>query len=126
MAYDESALNPIDPTSLTWAVAFLRMLLRDTQEPLEHADAELSATLALQAFQVGGTAYYRPHMTAAAMVRSDPERAIIERVDNVSVHKQDPAVIASQLEKAWASIDDQIAGLAGQRPPVGRTFRPVF
>lgn len=127
MAYDEASLNPFDPVSLSWAVAFLRFLLRDTVSPLEFADAELSATLGLQAFEAGGVVYYRPHVAAAIMIRSDPERAIIERVDNVSVHKPDPNALAVNLVNSWSAIDDAIAELAGVRPPGGnRVFRPVF
>lgn len=126
MAYDESLLSPIDPASIEWATAFTRFLLRDTSEPYSLASAEVRATLETTAVTVDEATYYRPHMAAAALIRSDPDRVVSERIDNASAEYVNPAVLAARIERDWSSIDDRIKALSGVNPGGGRTFRAVW
>lgn len=121
MAYDPTVLSPIAVKSAAWALNTLRMILRDTTSPERFTDDELNAALNLRVFKVendDGTVskYYRPHVTAAALIRSDPTRAVSESIDNASERRQEPASIAAGILRDYAPIDDLIFDESGYRP----------
>lgn len=121
MAYDPTVLSPIAVKDAAWALNTLRMILRDTTSPERFTDDELSAALELRTFTVENDAgenvvYYRPHVAAAALVRTDPNRAIQESVDNASETRQRPGAIASGILRDYARIDDLIYDDSGERP----------
>lgn len=127
MAYDPTKLTPVDTTSLPWALATLRLILSDREAPERYSDAELEVALDLASYtpDVDGATHYRPHVTAAGLIRSDPERAIQESIDNASETRRDPGAVASGILRSWGSIDDRIEAATGYRPST-HFFRPVF
>ena len=121
MAYDPSALSPISVTDASWALATLRMILRDTTTPERFTDSELSAVLELHTYTAENTSgvetnYYRPHVVAAALIRTDPDRAISDSIDNASQTRQAPGVIAAGILRDYGRIDDLIETATGTRP----------
>ena len=126
MAYDPHDLNPNDPTSPAWALAWARRLLNDTgAEPL-YAQAEVYAVLNAHAFVANAVTYYRPHYAAAALIASDPDRATAESLLGASVTVRDPGAIARSIRSSNAWVDDLIETVSGERPPSGRQLRAVF
>lgn len=132
--YDDLILTPISPLDPAWAVGFVRALLRDVEEPYAYEDPEIFATLRVTAYRHRATdadgnptltLYFRPHMGAAAMLRSDPQRALRETVDNTTTWLQDPEVAAANMLRDYAMIDDMIADLTGQEDTAS-TFEAVF
>ena len=127
MAYDSTKLALADATSAVWALAWTRFFLRDTSTPEAFTDAELNAVLAAHAFtSEDDDVYYRPHVAAAALIRSDPDRAMSEGLLGANITNRDPASVARSIRAAGAWVDDLIELAAGERPPTGRTLVPVF
>ena len=123
--YDEMQLAPIDTTSLDWALATLRFILQDTGTPERYTDTELTLGLELRSYTPDSTTYYRPHVAAAHLVTSDPDRAISESIDNASETRRSPDQIAAGILRAYGQIDDLIAAASDYRPP-SASFLPVF
>jgi hypothetical protein len=123
---DLSALQPHDPTSLAWAIAWTRSFLRDTSSTPTYSDPELAAGLTARAFTVGDSSYYRPHVLAAALVQADPARAQSESLLGASVTHRDPASVAAGIRARNVWIDDLIEAASGARPPLGRALIPGF
>lgn len=121
--YDESALTPLDPTDLTWAIAWARCFLRDRVTPFVYTDTELAAALTAHAFLSGGDTYYRPHVTVANLITTDPDRATSESLLGASITTRSPASIALGVRVSGRWVDDVIQNEAGERPPSGRTLR---
>ena len=115
-----------DPTSAAWALAWARHYLRDTSEPYVFEDAELFADLEAHAFMEEGDTFYRPHATAAFLLRADPERAASESLLGVSVTHRDVGEIATAVMRSGSWIDDLIEADVGSRPGAGRSLRAVF
>lgn len=126
MAYDPSNLNPANATSATWALAWTRYLLADTVHPYQHGTLELMAALTAHAFTHATIVYYRPHVTAAALIIADPNRATSESLLGASYSGRTPGSIARSIRQANTWMDDLIAAAAGTRPPTGRTLLPVW
>lgn len=131
MAYDPSRLSPMNPEDEGWALATLRFILKDTGEPERYSDTELLASLELHQFackdrESKDRVFYRPHATAAALVRSDATRAIERSVDNASEVLRDPHAAAASIARSGQPVDDWIERESGRRPTTGRTFRTVF
>jgi hypothetical protein len=132
VAYDLSALTPSAPTSLAWGIAWTRFILRDTNATELFSDTELVAILTAHAFTVeddspsGSTTYYRPHVVAANLIQSDPDRALSEGLLGATITNRDPGSIARSIRSAGRWVDDLIETESGSRPPTGRTLTPVF
>ena len=124
--YDPHDLHPNDVTSSAWAIAHARRFLADTESPFEFSQAEILAMLTAHAFTHDETVYYRPHVTAAALIASDPNRATAEWLLSAKVEGREPAIIAREIRASGAWIDDLIETAAGARPRSGRTLTPVF
>lgn len=125
MAYDPTVLSPIAVTDAAWALNTLRFILRDTTAPERYSDSELSAALELRAFTTDNsegveTTYYRPQAVAASLIRSDPDRAITESIDNASETRNTPGTVAAGIEREWVRIDELIEIECGCRIPVSR------
>lgn len=116
----------IDPTDITWALALVRSITRDTTEPHKRTDLELAIILAGSGFTYDTVTYYRPHMAAAAIVRSDPTFAITESVDNASQTVRDPDDIARGILKSYSWVDNIIESVSGVIGFGARTFQVVF
>lgn len=112
-------------TSIQRALAWARFILRDRVEPFAFDSAELIAMLRLTATRHEDDAYYRPHFVAATLIRTDPDRAITESIDNASKTKPDPDLIAQRIMRDWSFIDARIDELTG-RISARRTFEVVF
>ena len=117
---------PVDLTSLSWALAAAREMLRDTIEPHSYSDSLLMLALGAHAIEHEDSTYYRPHAAAANTLLSDPERLRSETIDNATKSFMNPAHAASALLRAYAWIDDQIEDATGTDPRPSRTLRVVF
>ena len=131
MAYDSSNLSPTDLTGLDWAIAWTRFLLKDTDADNElFSDTELQAVIEAMRFDVEEdgvtTSYYRPHVAAAHLITTDPDRAVTESLLGSSVTTQSPGSVARAIRASGRWIDDAIYTASEQRPPTGRTLRAVF
>ena len=127
MPYDPLDLTPNDTTDGTWALAWTRFLLRDTSATPAFADAELNAVLESTAFEHETVTHYRPHVAAATLIESDPDRATSESILGVSTTTRSPTAIASAIRKSGRWVDDRIeAATGGVRPPSGRELTPVW
>jgi hypothetical protein len=132
VAYTEANLTPIDTTAVAWALAWTRFLLHDTDSSNEiYSDTELTAVLTAHAFvhEDGAgveTTYYRPHVAAAHLIATDPDRATSESLLGSSVTVQSPGSLARSIRSRNAWIDDAIEELTEERPPTGRTLTAVF
>ncbi len=131
--YDTAALSPLDPTSTAWALATCRRFLRDVPNdlgaytPRSYQDAELQAQLELDAATHAGATFYRPHVSAAFLLRTDPERVQSFSGGGYSEQYPDPDRAADRMLKGGRSIDDLINDLAGAPVvPTGRTFETVL
>ncbi len=117
----------LDPTDLTWAIQLVRSITRDATEPFQRGDLEIATLLAGTSFlTTDDVTYYRPHVAAAAIVRSDPTFAISESIDNASQTVRDPEAIARGILRAYAWVDDVIERITGEVGFGSRTFRVVF
>lgn len=126
-SYDPSDLQGTDPTSEAWALAWARFLLRDTVVPFAYEDAEVEAVLTSTAFTHSGSTYYRPHVAAAALVESDPDRPISESLLSASVTHRSGGSIARGIRTSGAWVDDLIeAATGGTRPASRTTLVPTF
>jgi hypothetical protein len=123
---DVTALAPQDPTSLAWAVAWTRHYLRDTTTPLQWDEAEVVANLQAYAFTSDAVAYYRPHVAAASMIEADADRPQTEWLLSAKLESRSALDAAIGIRRAGRWVDDLIESAAGERPPSGRTLRPVF
>jgi hypothetical protein len=127
VAYDQSVLAAADATDLAWAIAWTRFLLKDTSTTETYSDTELTAVIKAAAFTAeDDTIYYRPHVAAANLVRSDPDRALSEGLLGASITNRDPASVARSIRTSNAWVDDLIESAADERPPSGRTLLAVF
>ena len=126
MLYDSTRLRPHDPTSLEWAVAWTRFLLRDTSTTPLFNDTELVALLDATAFVVAGVPYYRPQVTTAHLIAGDPDRALSESLLGVNITTRDPTSVARSIRALHRWIDDEIEALTRQRPPTGRQLRATY
>jgi hypothetical protein len=75
---------------------------------------------------VNGVLYYRPHIAAAAVIRSNPAWASRLSIAGVFQEGRAPDEIAAAIQAAGAWIDDTIQRLTGRIPPSGRTLWPAF
>lgn len=108
----------IDPTDLAWAIALVRSITRDQTEPYARSDLEVATVLAGTAFVAypGLTTeatYYRPHVAAASIIRSDPDRAISESIDNASQTVRSPEEVARAIMRAYEWVDKVIEDVSG-------------
>ena len=127
MAYDQSKLALADATSAVWALAWARFMLKDTGDTEVYSDTELLAFLTATAFtSEDDDVYYRPHVVAAALVKSDPDRALSEGLLGASITNRDPGAVARAIRAAGRWVDDLIETTSEERPPTGRTLTPVF
>ena len=127
MAYDQSALAAADATSLAWAIAWARFFLKDTGTTELFSDTELVALLKATAYTAeDAKVYYRPHVVAAALIKTDPDRALSEGLLGASITNRDPASVARSIRAAGVWVDDLIETASDERPPTGRTLVPVF
>ncbi len=131
MSYDPSSLTINDPTSIAWALAWVRRLTNDRAEPLTRTNEEIAGDLQGAAFHVLNgddptLTYYRPHATAATLIRSDPHAVTQESIDNAQATYRNPAAVAASILLDYAWMDDLIETATGSRPASGHSFRPVF
>lgn len=132
--YDVAALSPLDPTDADWALATARRFLRDTPNetgafhPRSFADAELEAQLELDSVtDDDDVRYYRAHVTAANLLRANPERVLAFSAGGYSESYADAEKLADAILAAGQGIDDLINELVGDNV-AGRTLqaRVVF
>ena len=127
MPYIEVNLSPHEPTEEPWALAWCRFLVRDTSDTELYSDAELLATLEAHAFTASnGSTYYRPHVAAASLIVSDPDRALSESLLGSSFQHRHPGDLAKDVRAAGKWIDDLIRTKSEERAPTGRQLTPVF
>jgi hypothetical protein len=127
VAYDQSVLADADATDLAWAIAWTRFLLKDTSSTETYSDTELTAVIKATAFTAeDDTIYYRPHVAAANLIRSDPDRALSEGLLGASITNRDPVSVARSIRNNNAWVDDLIEAASDERPTTGRTLLPVF
>lgn len=129
--YDLTDLATPDVTSKTWARAWVRATLRDT--PNEHDtypdgslnDEEIDSQLALNAVtNDDDTVLYAPHVTAAALVESDPRRVLSFSVGGLSESLPDAGKVAAAIRRSGAGIDALITAEGGVPPNApGRSLR---
>jgi hypothetical protein len=118
-SYDVTALATVDPTDSTWALANARRFLRDTPNevgsfvPRSFLDAELVAQLELDSVVFNAVTYYRPHVTAGALLKANPERVLSFSGGGYSEAYSDPERLARAILQAGAGIDNAINDLAG-------------
>lgn len=131
--YDIAALAPLDVTSGAWALATTRRYLRDTPNgagaysPRSHADLELIAQLELDSVEFDGVTYYRPHVSASNLLKSDPERVMSFSGGGYSEQYSDPVKAARAILQAGVRIDDAINAAAGAViASTGRVALTVF
>jgi len=119
-SYDVTALAPLDPTDETWALATARRFLRDTPNqtgafhPRSFMDVELVAQATLDSVAYDGTVYFRPHVAAANLLRSNPERVLSFSGAGYSETYAEAEKLARAILKAGVGIDDAINELAGR------------
>ena len=126
MAYDLNALTPSAPTSLAWGVAWTRFMLHDRVSPFVFADAELVGVLSAHAFTSETVVYYRPHIAAAVLIETDPDRALNQSLLGAHITHQNPSDIAASIRRHGRWVDDAIEDAAGERPASHRTLTAVF
>lgn len=112
------ALN--DPTSATWALAYVRFALRDkpndaTAYPaLSLQDEELTPAIAAMALADAGVTYYPAHRIAAKLLLSNPEWVQRYSAGGYSEELRPAAEIAKSIigSGSWidASINDATGG----------------
>lgn len=130
--YDLAALSPVDPASLTWAVAWVRAALRDTPNDAGafpvggFHDEELQAALELDAVVDGEDTYFRPHVTAAGLVSGDPTRVLAFTGGSYSERYEDGEALRKAILKRGTAIDSLIADATDGRFSSSTTFRAVF
>lgn len=117
---------PIDVTSASWALSVTRSILRDTTEPYDRADAELAMALDALAIEHDGASYYRPHASAAMLIRADPDRATQESIDNAQRSYRNPSAVATSILSEYAWIDARITLLTGVSVTQSSSFVSVF
>ena len=115
-----------DTTSLPWALELVRALTRDETTPYDRADTLIESLLEARAHDVNDTLYYRPHVVAASLLRTDPDRAQQESIDNAQKSYRSPDAVARSILTDYAWVDDLIGAQSGTRPPSGLTARLVF
>lgn len=120
--YDPAALVALDLRSLTWARNTCRRYLRDVPNevgawrPGSYDDREIDAQLTLDAVRHGVVLHYRPHVSAAHLLLSDPERVLSTSGGGWSETYQTPASVAASIRRSGSYIDDLIRGMTGQVP----------
>jgi len=132
MSYNASDLATVDTSNAAWGLAWLRFILRDTNDDAEvFSDIELEAVLNGHAQSITGTdgatsTRYRPHAAAAALIESDPDRALSESLMSYSRQNREPAGIARGILASYRWMDDEIHDATGVYPDRGRQLRPWF
>lgn len=126
MAYDATKLKPNDPTDSAWAIAWVRFLTGDRVEPAAWSDSEITAALAADAFTLNSTTYYRPHVTAASLVASDPDRPDAESTLGASVTNRNASDLARAIRQRGRWIDALIADTSGTWPTSTTTLEVVW
>jgi hypothetical protein len=123
--YDASVLNPPRPSDETWAINATRFYLKD-RDGSQYEDAELLMTLLGNSFIVDDVTYFRPHIAAADLVDSDPDRAMSESLLGASISLREPNQVSRAIRKAGKWIDDFIAAESGMHPPSRLILNPTF
>jgi hypothetical protein len=123
--FDASVLNPPRPTDETWAITATRFYLKD-RDGTQYEDAELLMVLTGTGFTVDAVTYYRPHIAAADIIDSDPDRAMSESLLGASIGLRDPDQVSRAIRKAGRWIDALIATESGAEPPSRLILHPTF
>lgn len=130
MPYNENDLNPTNLNASSWALAWTRFFLRDTSTPFEFSDTELTAVLEgtrfVPARNDDDQTYYRPHVAAAQIVESDPDRAMREQLLNTVIWHRSPTSVARSIRRAGRWVDDAIVTATSEKPSSSRQLEPVF
>ena len=114
--YDPKKLQPISPLDRECALAWVRFWLRDKPDSegnysdrvLEDAEyyALLVASAPVDLYALpAALIYYRPHVTAAQILRSDPERAESVSYDGLSKTKRSVDALVDAILEAGAAFD---------------------
>lgn len=128
--YDESVLTRMDPQDITWARTWVRNLLRDKpivgktglpaqlNQPVTNStpgwdegsltDEAINAALRLRAVGPDSDLYYRPHVTAADLLRGNPNILVKRVVDGSSEQRRDPNDVAISWIEQGRGIDAMI------------------
>jgi hypothetical protein len=125
--YPSVYMSPAAPTTIRWAVAWVRFFLRDKPNealafpPGSLDDAELSANLTadalVDAVADGGddSVYYRPHVTAARLISSNPTWINRWSGGATSEEYRDALEVATSIRKGNSWIDTAINAATGGR-----------
>lgn len=135
--YKPSDLSGVQVTKITWARAWVRFLLRDTPNEVgayrqgSLDDIEIDAALELHSVldSVGSPLprYYRPHVTAAGLLESDPERLASFSGGGYSEQYRGANEVIAPMLSQGARFDAEIALLSqGRVAPSAATLEPVF
>lgn len=133
--YDLTALNPVNPSSSAWALAWLRAALRDTPNDVDAFptggwhDEELQSALSLDAVTdpEDDAVYYRPHVTAAGLIAGDPTRVLSFTAGGYGETYETGDALSKAILKRGKAIDDLISDTTdGRLAPESTTFTVVF
>lgn len=118
--YTIANLDPADPDGVAWALAWARFLLRDKPNegsafpPGSLDDDEITANLNADRVQDttagggDGTLYFRPHVTAARLIVSNPNWLSRWAAAGVSEEYRDAEGVARAIRTQNQWIDDLI------------------
>lgn len=142
--FDATKLQPHDPTSPDWALAWVRVFSGDRPNtagswPLGSQDDEvwlgwLSATVKppsppAPTYAIGGewpmpllpvpedtATRYRPHEAAASAILANPDWVLRESISGFSEERRPAGEVAAAIRAAGRWVDN-LSGMGGQWPP---------
>lgn len=109
-SYNDSSLRPLDPASSVWALNWARRFAGDLPNeggayPVgSMSDEEWLAWLEGDMLGI----YYRPHITAAAQIESNPNWLLRESLMSDSEERRSPLEVAGAIRRAGGWIDNKI------------------
>ncbi len=118
--YDQVALSTRTITSLAWARAYARFLIRDTPNEVgaypQNSLTDIELDQQLTSFSVidrvtgGGddTVYYRPHVVATHVLTADPTRLMAFSVSGYAETAPDLAIVTRGILLASRWVDAAI------------------
>ena len=110
MSYKPQNLEPTTTTDEAWALAWVRKMSKDINDPCVWSDPEWLAELGLPSdIHTDSTdvIHYRPHLTAARVVKANPDAVISESLLGGSVTRESVASIAERILTEYAPAMDQ-------------------
>jgi hypothetical protein len=116
--YDVAKVSPVLPSSMAWALAYVRMVLKDKPNaqglfpPNGFEDEEIKAQLELDSRVISTTTFYPAHLTAANLLSGDPERVLSFALGGLSETRPNPLDLAASIRGRGSMIDRLITAAA--------------